>query len=132
MRKSTGFQRLYFASKFTAQGLKTCLETEPAFRYELCLAAIMVPAAFWVSSTALDFALLVIPVVLVLIVELLNTAIERIVDHISMENHLLLGQAKDLGSAAVFLSMMLTLMIWVYYGVYYAEDIARKLGLSAF
>ena len=131
MRKSTGFQRLYFASKFTAQGLKTCLETEPAFRYELCLAAIMLPAAFWVSSTALDFALLVIPVLLVLIVELLNTAIERIVDHISMKNHLLLGQAKDLGSAAVFLSMMLTLMIWVYYGVYYAEDIARKIGLSA-
>ena len=112
MRKATGVARLYYATKFSFQGIKNCWENEPAFRFELFLLCFFGPASFVVAQSPLQWAILIIPIMGVFAMEMVNTAIERVVDHISMENHSLLGQAKDLGSAAVFMFMMATLLVW--------------------
>ena len=85
---------------------------EAAFRQEALLCVVLVPAAFWLGRTAVERSLLIGPCLIVLIVELLNTGIENVVDRVGQEHHRLSGQAKDLGSAAVFTSLMLTLVIW--------------------
>ncbi len=112
MRKSTGLQRIYYAALFSVMGLRSAWRTEPSFRFELGLLCFFFPASFWVGQTLVEWCLLIAPLFLVLAAEMLNTALERLADHISMDDHALLGQAKDLGSAAVFLMMILTLIIW--------------------
>jgi diacylglycerol kinase (ATP) len=112
MRKATGLGRIYYATKFSLQGIQTCWQSEPAFRFELFLLCFFAPASFIVARSPLQWAVLMLPIMGVLAMEMVNTAIERVVDHISLENHPLLGQAKDLGSAAVFMFMMATLLVW--------------------
>jgi len=112
--KSTGgFKRVANAARYSMQGLVAALRYESAFRQELMLAAVLAPAAFWVGQNAGQILLLIGSMVLVLIVELLNSAIEAVADAVSLETNQLIGRAKDLGSAAVFLSLLLCAMVWL-------------------
>ena len=108
----TGITRIIKAAGYSARGFIAAWRYESAFRQELALAALMVPVAFWVGRTAVEVILLMSCILLVLIVELLNSGIEAVVDRISDEHHQLSGRAKDLGSSAVFLSLMLTMAVW--------------------
>lgn len=92
--------------------MRTAFKSEAAFRQECALAAILLPAAFWLGRTGVERALLAGTCVLVLIVELLNTAVEYVVDRIGMDHHELSGNAKDVGSAAVLMSLVLTGVVW--------------------
>lgn len=108
-----GFDRVVRATGYSWAGLKTAFSGEKAFRQEAWLAAVLLPAAFWVGRTWAETALLMGSVVLVLIVELINSGIEAAVDRVSFELHDLSKRAKDLGSAAVFLSLVLCGGLWV-------------------
>ena len=108
----TGMRRIVSATVNSIAGLRTAWRNEAAFRQECALAAVLVPAAFWLGDTATDYVLLLGSVLLVLIVELLNTAIEATVDRVGTDHHTLSGQAKDLGSAAVLVSLLLTAVTW--------------------
>jgi diacylglycerol kinase (ATP) len=110
--KPTGLMRLLNAFGNTWRGLVGAWREEAAFRQECALAAVLVPAAFWLAEGPVELALLVGPVVVVLIVELLNSAIEAAIDRIGEERHALSGLAKDLGSAAVFGSFVLLALNW--------------------
>jgi diacylglycerol kinase (ATP) len=110
--KPTGLRRIVRATLFSMAGIKAAWRGEAAFRQECGLAAVMIPAAFWVGETGIERVLLIAPVLLVLIVELLNSAVEAVVDRVGPERHELSGRAKDMGSAAVLISLILTLMIW--------------------
>ena len=109
---STGVARVIAAFGFSVKGLKTAYRNEAAFRQEVYLALIMVPAAFFVGNTALEKALLIASIMLVLIVELLNTAVENVVDRFGAEYHELSGAAKDTGSAAVLVALLLVVVVW--------------------
>ncbi|WP_048438293.1 diacylglycerol kinase [Caenimonas sp. SL110] len=107
----TGFNRVMHATGYSLNGLRRGWR-EPAFRLEAILAIVLVPASLWIGRSWVESAVLAATVVLVLIVELLNTAIEVTVDRIGPEWHELSGRAKDLGSAAVFLSLVLAGCVW--------------------
>ncbi|TQV78297.1 diacylglycerol kinase [Exilibacterium tricleocarpae] len=111
--KAKGLQRVLNAAVYSAQGVRAAFRHEEAFRQEVYLALVMLPVAFIVELTQVERLLLVGSVVLVLIVELLNSGIEAVVDRVGTEYNELAGRAKDLGSAAVFLSLLLTGYIWV-------------------
>ncbi|WP_461519745.1 diacylglycerol kinase [Porticoccus sp.] len=106
-------RRLMMASLHSWRGIKACFKHEEAFRIELFLAAVFLPLAPIVASNAIELALLMVSVLLVLIVELLNSAVEAAIDRIGLEHHDLSGRAKDQGSAAVTLSMLVFLIIWL-------------------
>ena len=110
-KSRTGLSRVWHAGGYSWAGLRTGW-TEAAFRQELILAIVLIPTAFWLGRDWVQVALLVGSVVGVLVVELLNTAIEAVVDRIGPERHELSRQAKDLGSAAVLLSLLLAAGIW--------------------
>ena len=109
----TGLRRMISATRNSWAGLREAVRCENAFRQELLLAAIMIPLAFLIGQTGVERALLAGSVLLVLIVELLNSAIEATVDRISFENHRLAKRAKDIGSAAVLLALGTTALVWV-------------------
>lgn len=109
---NTGIRRIINATFFSFAGFRAAWRDEAAFRQEGLLCAVLVPVAFWLGRTAVERSLLIGTCLIVLIVELLNTGIENVVDRVGQEHHRLSGQAKDLGSAAVFTSLMLTLVIW--------------------
>ena len=109
----TGLERVIRATGYSIEGLKTAYRGESAFRQETWLAVFMLPAALWLGRTWIETALLAGSVLLVLIVELLNSGIEAVVDRVSFELHDLSKRAKDLASAAVFLSLMLCSGIWL-------------------
>lgn len=106
-----GVQRVWQALRFSAAGLRVGWR-EPAFRQEACLAVLLVPASFWVGRSWLESSVLAGVVVHVLVVELLNTAVERTVDRIGTQWHPLSKVAKDAASAAVFLSILLAIGTW--------------------
>lgn len=108
----TGLRRLISATRNSLAGLREAVACEDAFRQELILAAVMVPLAFVLGHTGVERALLAGSVLLVLIVELLNSAVEATVDRISFENHRLAKRAKDIGSAAVLLTLATTVLVW--------------------
>lgn len=110
--KSTGLVRFYHATRYSLKGIRAAYASEPAFRYESWMAAVMLPLSFYVAHTGLQLGLLIATLLLVLMMELINTAIEAIVDRAGTEFHQLAGLAKDLGSAAVFLSLLLAAAIW--------------------
>ena len=110
--KSTGVKRFYYATRYSIKGIRAAYASEPAFRYEVWLAAVMLPLAFVVASGGLQLGLLVASLLLVLMMELINTAIEAVVDRAGTEFHELAGLAKDLGSAAVFVSLLVAALIW--------------------
>jgi diacylglycerol kinase (ATP) len=107
----TGFNRVWHATGYSLAGLRAGWE-EAAFRLEACLSFVLVPVAFWIGRTWVEVALLAGSVLLVMLVELLNTGIEAAIDRISLERHELSKRAKDMGSAAVFLSLLLAAGIW--------------------
>ncbi|MCY9805300.1 diacylglycerol kinase [Vibrio scophthalmi] len=108
-----GFKRLFNATRFSYQGLQAAFKTEAAFREELILACIMIPLAFWLDVSQIERILMIACVVLVMVMELINSAIEAVVDRIGTEHHELSGKAKDIGSATVMLTMLLTVYVWV-------------------
>lgn len=109
----TGLDRMIRAAGYSSAGLQGAYRGESAFRQEVWLAAALVPLAFWLGRSWVETALLAGSVVLVLIVELLNSAIEAAIDRISFELHELSKRAKDIGSAAVMLSLLLCGGIWL-------------------
>jgi diacylglycerol kinase (ATP) len=108
----TGVRRIVNATFYSFAGLRTVWRSEAAFRQECALAIVLVPVACWLGKTAVERSLLIGTCFIVLIVELLNTAVEYVVDRIGAERHALSGGAKDAGSAAVFLSLTLTAVVW--------------------
>jgi diacylglycerol kinase (ATP) len=109
---NTGVRRIVNATFFSLAGLRAAWQHEAAFRQEVMLAAVLIPTGMWLGRTAVERALLIGSCLLVLVVELLNSGIEAIVDRVGLEPHRLSGQAKDLGSAAVFVSLTLVLVVW--------------------
>lgn len=107
-----GIERIIKATGYSWQGLRAAYRYEAAFRQEIFLAIILVPLGIWLGQTGLEKAILVSSVILVLIVELLNSGLEVIVDRIGDEQHKLSGRAKDIGSAAVFVSLLNVLIVW--------------------
>ncbi len=114
--KATGLTRIVRATGFSMSGLRAAWHSEAAFRQECVLAAVLIPTAFWVGGDVTQIALLIGSCMLVLVVELLNSAVESVVDRVGTDHHRLSGRAKDLGSAAVFISLMLTVAIWALIG----------------
>lgn len=110
--KKTGLARIAAATKYSYHGLHLAAETESAFKQELLAFILLLPVAIYLAETAIEKLMLIGSILLVMIVELLNTAIEAVVDRVSSDFHELSGQAKDLGSAAVFLSLSLALLTW--------------------
>lgn len=111
--KSTGgLQRVFRAWRYSLQGLGAALKYEAAFRQEVALVVILVPAAVWLGRDTTEVLLLLFSMLLVLVVELLNSAVEALADALSVETHPLLGRAKDLGSAAVMLMLLFTVAVW--------------------
>ncbi len=108
----TGLDRILRAAGYSASGLRAAYIGESAFRQEVWLAVVLVPAAFWVGRDWIEVALLVGTAVLVLIVELLNSAVEAVVDRVSLDRHELSKRAKDFGSAAVMLALLLCGGTW--------------------
>jgi len=108
----TGLRRIWNALSYSLDGLSAAFRHEDAFRQEVFLAAILIPIAFFMPAGGTGKALMIAAVLLVLIVELLNSAIEAAVDRISLENHLLAKRAKDIGSAAVLLSLINVPVVW--------------------
>lgn len=105
-------KRIWRAGGYSWQGLRAAAVHEPAFRTELILLVILVPCAFWLGRDVIEYALLIGSLLLVLLTELFNSAIEALVDRISTEWHELSGRAKDIGSAAVFIALVNVLVIW--------------------
>jgi diacylglycerol kinase (ATP) len=112
-KSGTGIDRLFRALGWSMSGLKAAFKEEAAFRQELLVCVILTPLALYLGETGLEKALLMGSLILVLIVELLNSAVEAVVDRIGKEQHELAGQAKDMGSAAVFLSLLNVVIVWV-------------------
>ena len=108
----TGVARLFHAFFHSCHGLADAFRHESAFRQELLLAAILIPASFFVPVTPVERALLIASMLLVLVVELLNTSVEVAIDRISFEHHSLSKRAKDIGSAAVMVSLVNVVVVW--------------------
>ena len=111
--KLQGMGRMLRAFGSSAKGLVGAFREEEAFRQELLFACVALPLGLWLGHSGVERALLVAPVLLILIVELLNSAIEATVDRIGLERHELAGLAKDIGSAAVLLSIILLGVVWL-------------------
>ncbi|MEN9383632.1 MAG: hypothetical protein RL323_775 [Pseudomonadota bacterium] len=111
-KQRKGLARLLHATRYSFAGLQAAWH-EPAFKQEALLALVLVPAAFWLGQTWLEVALLIAVWVAVLVVELLNTGIEAAIDRVGPEWHALSKRAKDMGSAAVLLSLLLAAAVWL-------------------
>lgn len=114
---NTGIGRILRATRFSAQGIAAAWKNEAAFRQELTLVVVLLPAAVWLGQTALERAVLIVSLFIVLIVELINSAIEAAIDRHGDEQHELSGRAKDMGSAAVFGSLLLVVVVWALIAV---------------
>ena len=109
----TGLRRLINAFHYSCEGLKTAYQNEDAFRQEVLLAAILIPLALYLEHGGIERAMMIGSVLLLLIVELLNSAVEATVDRISFDHHRLAKRAKDIGSAAVLISLVNVVVVWV-------------------
>jgi diacylglycerol kinase (ATP) len=108
----TGLQRVMNATGYSWAGLSAAFRHEDAFRQEVFLALLLIPLAFYLGDTGVERALMIAAVLGVLIVELLNSALEAAVDRISLEHHQLIKRAKDMGSAAVMLALVNVAAVW--------------------
>jgi len=108
----TGLRRLVNAFGYSVDGFKAAYQNEDAFRQEVYLAIVLIPLAFFLGKTPIEKALMVASILLVLIVELFNSAIEAAVDHTSIERHPLAKRAKDIGSAAVLVALIIVVTVW--------------------
>ena len=109
---ATGLTRVINAAGYSLQGLKAAFINEAAFRQELLLVVVMAPLAIWLGQNGVEQALLIGTLFLVLIVELINSAIEAVVDRFGSEMHELSGRAKDIGSAAVMIALANVFVVW--------------------
>lgn len=109
---ATGLKRLIDATGYSWKGLRAAVKNESAFRQELFFSFILIPLAFWLGQSAVEQALLIGSMLILLIVEILNSAIEAVVDRTGDEYHKLSGRAKDMGSAAVMLAILNVFVIW--------------------
>ena len=109
----TGLKRVWSALFYSLAGLRAAIRHEDAFRQEVLLACILIPTAIFLPASAVGKALMITSVLLVLIVELLNSAVEAAVDHTSLDQHKLAKRAKDIGSAAVLLSLLNVVSVWL-------------------
>ncbi|MBL0545331.1 diacylglycerol kinase [Aeromonas jandaei] len=109
---ATGVTRIINATGYSMKGLRSAWINEAAFRQELMLILLLMPLAFWIGDSLNQILLLIIISWLVVIVEVLNSAVEAVVDRIGPEHHELSGRAKDLGSAAVFIALALNALVW--------------------
>lgn len=114
MKKATGFKRIINATGYSIKGLSAAWKNEAAFRQECVLLIVAVILAYLLHVTVVERILLIGSVVIIVITELLNSAIEAIVDRIGSEKHELSGRAKDIGSAAVLVAIFLALFVWIY------------------
>ncbi|MBA3581043.1 MAG: diacylglycerol kinase [Gammaproteobacteria bacterium] len=108
----TGIARIIDATRYSFNGMRASWKTESAFRQEVCLTVVLTPLAFWLGQSPVEYALLIGSCLIVLTTELLNTAVEMVVDRVGSEYHDLAGRAKDAGSAAVFMSLLFTTVVW--------------------
>ncbi len=111
--KPTGVTRVLRAFGNSLKGFAGAFREEAAFRQELALAVVVIPVGVWIGDSGVERALLIAPMLLILVVELLNSAIEAVVDRVGLERHRLSGLAKDIGSAAVFMAFVLLVTVWV-------------------
>ena len=109
----SGIKRIIAATRNSFNGITDAWRYEAAFRQNTGLSLLLLFLSFWLAQNLLEWLLLVLPLFLLLIVELLNSAIENIVDRIGEERHILSGRAKDMGSAAVFFCLMLIALVWL-------------------
>lgn len=107
-----GLQRVARALQYSLQGLRAAFKHEAAFRQEAALAVVMVPAAFWLGRDLIEIIVLLATIVLVLVTELLNSAVEAVADALTVEPHPLIGRAKDIGSAAVMVMLIFSGIVW--------------------
>ena len=112
-QSATGFKRVVNATGYSLRGLQTAWQNEAAFRQELGLMVVLTPLGIWLGESAVERVLFVLPCFMVLIAELINSAIEAVVDRIGPEHHTLSGVAKDIGSAAVFVSLGAVVFVWL-------------------
>ena len=109
----TGLRRIWNAMFYSIEGLRAAFRHEDAFRQEVLLALLLIPLALFLTPSGLGKALMIASVLLVLIVELLNSAVEATVDRVSLEQHQLAKRAKDIGSAAVMMSLANVVVVWL-------------------
>lgn len=110
----TGITRLINAFGYSMEGLKAAYKNEDAFRQEVRMALVLIPLAIYLGKTNLERAIMIACVLLVVIVELLNSSVEATVDRISLDHHLLAKRAKDIGSAAVLISLINLAVVWLF------------------
>ena len=108
----SGLKRVFYAAGYSWKGFKSTWKHEAAFRQEVILFTLMAPLAFWIGETASERVILIAVLLIVLVVELLNSAVESVVDRVGEDYHKLSGRAKDQGSAAVFLSFFIAILVW--------------------
>ena len=123
MQKNTGIRRIRLAGVYAFNGIRAAFRHEAAFRQEILLAAVFLPVVFLLDVSRVERVILISVTVLVLIVELLNSAVEAVVDRVSAEHHLLSGRAKDMGSGAVMMALILWMYVWgdiVIAGIWFA------------
>lgn len=108
-----GLQRVLNAARYSMQGFRAALNYEAAFRQELALAILMLPLSFWLAANRWELLAMLASMLLVLIIELFNSALEALADEVSIERRERLGRAKDMGSAAVFLALSVCVFTWV-------------------
>lgn len=111
-KSKNGLERIAKALGYSLAGLKSAYKNEAAIRQEVWLMVVLIPLAFYLGQTNIERVLLVGVTVLVFIVELLNSAVEAAVDHTSIDHHTLAARAKDIGSAAVMVAILLFLLVW--------------------
>jgi diacylglycerol kinase (ATP) len=109
----TGVTRLFKAFRCSLLGFKAAYNHETAFRQELLLCGILLPCSFFIAASLTQWILLVCTLIFLLFAEIINSAIEALADQISLDHHELIGRAKDLGSAAVFLAMLMVALVWL-------------------
>jgi len=110
--QNKGFKRVMMATVYSWKGLKAAWKHEEAFRQEIILFALLLPVAIWLGDSPVEYALLFGSLLLVLIIELLNSAVEAVVDRFGGDIHKLSGRAKDMGSAAVMLGLLNVCIVW--------------------
>lgn len=111
-KKKTGFIRIWFATKYSLVGLAAAFKSEAAIRQELAAMGVLIPISFYLDVNTTERVLMIMSLFLVVIAELLNTAVESLCDRVSTEVHILIAKAKDIGSAAVFVAIVQAVLTW--------------------
>ncbi len=109
----SGISRIIAAANNSLHGIRDAWRHEAAFRQDLAISAVLLLLSFWMAQTLHEWLILILPLFLLLIVEILNSAMENIVDRIGEERHILSGRAKDMGSAAVMFCLILIAVVWL-------------------